>query len=296
MTHDSILLNSDWMLTRYAGWRTMHQDAYCLILQKGRFPLRRVCILSALPSADFFARHDLARFRDGTTMLILKVIPPDDAATTLVRSHGLMPTPDAQRLFHKFTFIIDLTPTIDQLWMAMRPTNRNLCKKAKQAGIRVRVVVAPGAADIDRFFDLYGEMARSRGLAIPQRTMLNAMFADRRLILACAEHDGDMLSMALVYLAGDTAMYLYGVSPGRNVDGAGQLLQWDVMQALKAQGTTKYDLGGVPRVDESDGIFKFKKGFGGQGVALGPEFYRAPAWFQTMRRLRQWLQRRNFQV
>lgn len=285
----SIFLHPEWMMTRYAGWRPLFRDANCLIIEKGHFPFRRVCILSALPSKDFFARDDIARFRDGITTLMLKFIPPGEDAVPLARSHGLMPTPDAQRIFHKFTFIIDLTSAVDQLWMAMRPTNRNLCKKAKQAGIHVRLETAPTVADVDRFFVLYREMARSRGLAIPRRSMLEAMFTDGRLIMGCAERDGSILSMALFYLAGASAMYLYGVSPSRNADGAGQLLQWEGMQELKARGITQYDLGGVPRVDESDGIFKYKKGFGGRGLALGPEFYWEPAWFKLLRRVRQWL-------
>jgi hypothetical protein len=293
MTPESIFFKPDWVMTRYKGWRTMHRDTHCLMLTKGRFPLRRVCILSTLPAVDFFTRYDLAQFRDGKTLLTLKIIPMDDAAVPFARSQGLLPTADAQRMFHKFTFIIDLNATTDQLWMAMRPTNRNLCKKAEHAGIRVRVESAPTGADIDHFFHLYSEMARLRGLTIPLRSMLMKMFADQQLILVCAEQESAVLSMALIYVAGDAAMYLYGVSTGRSGDGAGQLLQWNVIQTLKSRGTKQYDLGGVPRIDESDGIFKFKKGFGGQGVALGPEFCRAPVWFQLMRRVRSWLQRRH---
>lgn len=290
MTNSSIYLHPDWILPRYAGWQTVHRDAHYVMLEKRGLPLRRLCILSVIQASELFERQELRRVCDGKTLITLKIIPPDDAATPVARSHGLLPTPDAKRIFHKFTFVVDLTVSIEQLWMAMRPTNRNLCKKAEQADIKVRIEDDPSAGDIDRFFDLYGEMARLRGLSTPQRVKLEAMFSDRRLILGCAERDNAVLSMALVYLAGDAAMYLYGVSPGRNTDGAGQLLQWEVIRALKARGISRYDLGGVPRVDESDGIYKFKKGFGGQGTVLGPEFYWAPTWFRIIRRVRHWLQ------
>lgn len=295
MMHSSILLSPDWMLTRYAGWRQIHRDDNSLIIEKGHYPFRRICILSALSTTDFFAQHDIARFRDGMTILIVKFIQPEDDVAPITRLHGLVSTPDARRMFHKYTFVIDLSMTVDQLWMAMRPTNRNLCRKAEQAGVHVRLETAPTVEDIDRFLVLYGEMARSRGLAIPQRTMLMTMFANRQLILACAEKDGATLSMALVYLASQSAMYLYSVTPGRNIDGVGHLLQWEVMQELKSRGISQYDLGGVPRVDDSDGIFKFKKGFGGMGQALGPEFNWAPVWIKFIRRLKQWLKRRSSQ-
>lgn len=285
----SIFLSPDWLMTRYAGWRLVHQDADSLVLVKGCFPVRRVCILSVLPLTKFIAQRKFAKYVESMSILTVKIIPPDDASVPTTQTLGLIPTPDAQRMFHKFTFIIDLTSTVEQLWMAMRSTNRNLCKKAEQTGIRVRLTTEPKLADVDYFFHLYGAMARSRGLAIPKRAMLLNMFSDGRLILACAERNGTVLSMALVYLAGDAAMYLYGVSPGRSASGAGQLLQWHVMQALKARGTIQYDLGGVPSIDESDGIFKFKKGFGGLGTALGPEFSKTPVWFQTIRRVRSWL-------
>lgn len=292
--NNSIYLHPDWILTRYSGWQTVHNDANCVMLEKRGFPLRRVCVLSVVQASEIFERQDFTRFCDGKTLITLKVIPPGNAADSIGRSQGLRLTPDSHRIFHKFTFVIDLSASIEQLWMAMRPTNRNLCKKAEQTQIRVRIEGAPNADDIDHFFDFYSEMARLRGLSTPQRVKLEAMFSDRKLILGCAERDNAVLSMALVYLAGDAAMYLYGVSPGRNADGAGQLLQWEVIRALKARGISRYDLGGVPRVDESDGIYKFKKGFGGEGMALGPEFYWAPAWFQAIRRFRDWLQRRNF--
>ena len=66
------------------------------------------------------------------------------------------------------------------------------------------------------------------------------------------------------------AMYLYGVSSANNIDGAGQLLHWELIRALKDRGISRYDLGGVPSVDESDGIYQFKKGFGGQAWHSGP--------------------------
>lgn len=296
MTSDSIFLHPDWMMTRYSGWRTVHRDANCLMLEKGRFPLRRVCILSALPYSDFLKRYDLSHFHDGATIFTLKIIPFEDVAAPFARIDRLTLTPDTRRMFHKFTFIIDLTTTSEELWLRMRPRERQKCRKAEKIGTRVRIETAPTVNDIDRFFALYVAMARLRGLAIPQRSMLESMFADRRLILGCAELNGVVLSMALVYLAGDMAMYLYGVSSANNIDGAGQLLHWELIRALKDRGISRYDLGGVPSVDESDGIYQFKKGFGGQSLALGPEFSRAPSWLQVMRRLRQWLRRRNPQV
>lgn len=143
MTGDSIFLHPDWVLTRYSGWRTVLRDANCLVLEKGRFPLRRVCILSALPYADFLKRYDLSRYHDSLTIFTLKIIPSEDVAVPVTRPDALTLTPDTQRMFHKFTFIIDLTATSENLWLGMRPRERQKCRKAEKSGSRVRIETAP---------------------------------------------------------------------------------------------------------------------------------------------------------
>ena len=66
---------------------------------------------------------------------------------------------------------------------------------------------------------------------------------------------------------------------------AGVLLQWGVMRALKAAGLRWYDMGGLPSLDSANGIYRFKKGFGGELVELGAEYGRSGALANLARKL-----------
>ena len=82
----------------------------------------------------------------------------------------------------------------------------------------------------------------------------------------------------MVFAQGKRAWYLYGAS--NNLDRNRMptyLLQWDALRWARAQGCTEYDLWGVPDEDadvleaeftqRSDGlwgVYRFKRGFGGQ--------------------------------
>lgn len=219
--------------------------------------------------------------------MTVKITPPlaGEVAPSVLPS-GFAVATESQRVFHRHTFVIDLESSKEQLWKGMRATNRNLCNRAAQTGIEVSIKEEPTPWDLGRFHAAYSRMARNRRLTIPRYADLDAMRLDHRLVLGVATRRGADLSMALIYRAGDQAMYIYGVSPCPDKLGGGQVLQWETIGHLKALGISQYDLGGVPSVDDSNGIFKFKQGFGGRLVEYGPEYCHESAWLRAMNRLR----------
>jgi peptidoglycan pentaglycine glycine transferase (the first glycine) len=82
----------------------------------------------------------------------------------------------------------------------------------------------------------------------------------------------------VVFALGGCAYYLYGASTDEERNRMPTyLLQWRAMQWAKERGCTEYDLWGLPDEDEetleaqfesrSDGlwgVYRFKRGFGGQ--------------------------------
>ncbi len=93
-----------------------------------------------------------------------------------------------------------------------------------------------------------------------------------------AEYAAQPLAALMVFALGKRAYYLYGASTDeeRNRMPA-YLLQWRAMQWAKQRGCTEYDLWGVPDEDEATleagfetrsdglwGVYRFKRGFGGQ--------------------------------
>lgn len=93
-----------------------------------------------------------------------------------------------------------------------------------------------------------------------------------------AEYEGRPLAALMVFALAERAYYLYGASTGeqRNRMPA-YLLQWRAMQWAIQRGCREYDLWGVPDAAEASleaqfesrsdglwGVYRFKRGFGGQ--------------------------------
>ncbi|MFQ5943849.1 MAG: lipid II:glycine glycyltransferase FemX, partial [Anaerolineales bacterium] len=90
-----------------------------------------------------------------------------------------------------------------------------------------------------------------------------------------------------IYRFGNTGWYLYGMSTNLHREKMpNHLLHWEAIRWAKEQGCKVYDFVGAPNeLDESDsmwGVYRFKKGFGGQLVrtigewdfALRPSAYK----------------------
>lgn len=96
--------------------------------------------------------------------------------------------------------------------------------------------------------------------------------------LLVAEYDGKPLAALMVFARGRRAWYFYGASTDEERNRMPTyLLQWEAMKWAKACGCEEYDLWGVPDEDEATleanfenrkdglwGIYRFKRGFGGE--------------------------------
>jgi len=96
--------------------------------------------------------------------------------------------------------------------------------------------------------------------------------------LLLAEYESKPLAALFVARNGNRAYYLYGASTDEERNRMPTyLLQWEAMKWAKARGCEEYDLWGVPDEDESGleasfekrhdglwGVYRFKRGFGGQ--------------------------------
>ncbi|MBN2146769.1 MAG: peptidoglycan bridge formation glycyltransferase FemA/FemB family protein, partial [Anaerolineales bacterium] len=96
--------------------------------------------------------------------------------------------------------------------------------------------------------------------------------------LLIAEFDHEPLGALMVFTRGKRAWYFYGASSDLHRDRMpNYLLQWEAMRWARSQGCTEYDLWGVPdanlttlekqfteRSDGLWGVYRFKRGFGGE--------------------------------
>jgi lipid II:glycine glycyltransferase (peptidoglycan interpeptide bridge formation enzyme) len=96
--------------------------------------------------------------------------------------------------------------------------------------------------------------------------------------LLVAEYEGKPLAALMVFACGKRAWYLYGASTDLERNRMPTyLLQWEAMRWARAHGAEEYDLYGVPDADEATleaqfesrhdglwGVYRFKRGFGGE--------------------------------
>ncbi len=82
-------------------------------------------------------------------------------------------------------------------------------------------------------------------------------------------HEGEVVAGAIIFKAGDTAVYLYGATNARALPlRAGYFLHWHIIRWLRDNTDAKwYDLGGT---DGFQGLHQFKKGMVGDAGAIEP--------------------------
>jgi lipid II:glycine glycyltransferase (peptidoglycan interpeptide bridge formation enzyme) len=93
-----------------------------------------------------------------------------------------------------------------------------------------------------------------------------------------AEYKSELLAGLMVFAYGKRAWYFYGASSNQHRRRMpNYLLQWEAMRWARRRGCISYDLWGVPDTDENTletqftkrsdglwGVYRFKRGFGGQ--------------------------------
>ncbi|MGB3307548.1 MAG: peptidoglycan bridge formation glycyltransferase FemA/FemB family protein [Thermomicrobiales bacterium] len=149
---------------------------------------------------------------------------------------------------------------------------------------------------IDRFYELMTDTAERNAFSIHSRAyyadFLHA-FGDRACLLF-ARVDGHIASVLISARFGREAIYMYGASSTvHRAHGAAFLLQFEAMRWARGEGSTTYDLWGIPEhnpettASDTDpgsvagskgedwrGLYRFKTGFGGEIVTYPPALER----------------------
>jgi lipid II:glycine glycyltransferase (peptidoglycan interpeptide bridge formation enzyme) len=175
------------------------------------------------------------------------------------------------------TIVVDLSDSESRILARMKQKTRYNIRLAERKGVGVR-----GWDDIRAFHDMLQQTGRRDGFAvhsIDYYTRAYELFrAADQCALLVAELENRPLAALMVFAAGSRAWYLYGAS----TDDERQrmptyLLQWEAMRWARRRGCLSYDLWGVPdeeeqalesgfeaRADGLWGVYRFKRGFGGQ--------------------------------
>ena len=266
----TIFLEPDWVHSAYYGWSDEWPDPQFRVLKHRSGPLqRRLIVCGIADSQRACALADETRRAAGP---VAEVIVHDLRGRTDWPSRGFEAIGRDGRMLNVDTFVTDLRQSEADLLASMSQQCRRKIRAAENAGLSPVCESNPSPERLNEFLAQFNRMASERAIKSPDRAALARMFADGRAFLLSVDRDGAQPNFVVTYRAGDKAIFLYGVGHGKTNDGAGQLVQWAAMQALKRDGVHWYDLGGLPSLDEDDGLYRFKKGFGGELVDLGGEY------------------------
>lgn len=278
----SIFLEPGWQHQRYLGWCEAARDADGVVLERKHGPLVRRLVIAKAGAADLAGKA--ARLRGPFCETVIHDLAGSNANEITLARLGYRPLGKAQRLLNIATFVLDLAQDEAALLAAMSADTRRKLRKAETSGCRFEA--RSGQDEARAFASAFNRMALERALAPIDGALVARMIADGAARLFHASSPGGYCGWLLAYLAGDKAIFLQGTATGKDNDGAGCLLQWGVMLALKRAGLRWYDMGGVAGADSSDGIFRFKKGFGGELFSLGAEWGRSGAVVRLARALK----------
>lgn len=168
------------------------------------------------------------------------------------------------------TFLLDLTPSLEELRKNLDQKWRNQLNRAEKNGLSIQE--GTEAEDFQAFAGIYRSM-RSRKkfdttvdvdeFACIQKRLPGTQ---RMKIMNCMQQ-GTPVAGIVCSAMGDSAIYLLGATGENGLNAKGTyLLQWTMIKWLKENGFHYYDLGGIDP-EGNPGVYHFKRGLSGQDVS-----------------------------
>ncbi|MCR6673805.1 GNAT family N-acetyltransferase [Devosia ginsengisoli] len=168
-------------------------------------------------------------------------------------------------------YIVNLRLSDEEQRKSFNQTWRRQLNKSEKAGLSFEHADPARIADFDT---LYAAMTDRKQFAdhSAYETVPALMAVDvpaLRPELFFVRHEGELVAGALIFKAGDRAVYLYGATNDKALPlRAGYFMHWHVIRWLRDNTrATWYDLGGT---DGFQGLHQFKKGMVGEAGVIQP--------------------------
>lgn len=234
------------------------------------------------------ALHHLCRQRRAILLKIEPDLAEDRSAERSRRSPALAQRltelgfrPSPQTIQPRCTLLLDLTPDPEDILAGMKSKTRYNIRLAGRKGVTVREGTVE---DLPGFYRLMQTTGQRDGFGIHSQAYYEAvhqLFVPQGLAkLFLATFEDKVLAGIMAFAFGQRAWYMYGASSDehRNLM-PNYPLQWEAILWARERGCPTYDLWGIPDEEEavlereflkrSDGlwgVYRFKRGFGGQVV------------------------------
>lgn len=173
--------------------------------------------------------------------------------------------PDSS-MYCKFgSYIVDLEKSEEELFSGLHSKHRNVIRKAQKDGL----VVLHGNEYMLDCYNLINETFTRQGILAPTLEYIRRLadLDDNVSFVIIKENDFIQGCAIFLWNKGHSCYYLHGGSIQNSHGGAMNLLHWETMIRMKANGVKNYDfVGGRLNPDEGsrlEGIQRFKSRFGG---------------------------------
>ncbi len=277
------------------GQLTFHKIP-CMPFTIGYFPKGPLPTQSMIEELTKIGKQKRAIFIQLEPNILSSAKLPNYQATKLLPSH--------HPLFTKYTFVLDLTKSEEELLQTMHPKTRYNLKVAQKHGVVVNEDNSPEA--FGEYLKLSTETKTRQGFYAHNETYHRSMWqtlrqSSRQALpiahLFTAVYQGKTLAAWIIFVWDKTIYYPYGSSSRENREVmAPTLLLWEIAKWGKQRGYQSFDLWGAlgPKPDEHDpwyGFHRFKQGFnpnlvefaGSYDLILNPLLYRIYTIMDTMR-------------
>jgi peptidoglycan pentaglycine glycine transferase (the first glycine) len=239
-------------------------------LPRGPVPSTLAAMETLLPQLD-----SLCRSRRATFLKVEPDITDDPYTADGLRRLGFRPSPNTVQ--PPRTIRVDIRGEEDEILARMKPKTRYNIRLAARHGVTVSA-----SEDLAAFERLMNTTGARDSFAVHSGRYYQPAFAGfsphRTVELLLASFEGEPLAGLMAFAQGNRAWYLYGASSDQHREVmAPYLLQWEAIRWARALGCTEYDLWGIPDADEETlerqfstrqdglwGVYRFKRGFGGQ--------------------------------
>lgn len=227
-----------------------------------------------LPKSPFPNKEDLEKLKEigrENKSIFIKIEPnvevrDRERARENLKQLGLI---EGKSLFTKFTSIIDLSRSEEEIFNSFKSKTRYNIRLAEKHGVKVQEDNSPQA--FDKYLELLFETTSRQGFYAHDKDYHRQQW---RILqpagishLLTATYKGDILSAFLLFIFNNTLYYPYGASTREHKElMAPTLLMWEAIKFGKGQGCSKFDLWGdtepnPPPNHPYFGFHKFKEGF-----------------------------------
>lgn len=167
------------------------------------------------------------------------------------------------------TFLINLSPSLDELVMSLRKSWRKNLRRAQ----REPITISEGSDDglFGQFLHLYSEMYDRKGfdeaLDVREFRDIQKLFPEKmKFHILVAAYGEEALSGMMWSEIGRTGLIMFSATGHKGLTmNSSYLLRWTMLERMKERGCRFLDQGGIDPVANPDG-YAYKRGFGGDDV------------------------------